>query len=566
MKNIVVFLLVFVIGIVGFCWSDVWNYTVVDDDINTGLSPHLELDSNGHPHISYGTGSYHPYQLRYAKWDGDIWHIEVIGSLFGGSSISLNSYDYPYIAHAEYYWGAILCIYWDGNNWNDDLIVENLYDWSFSIDIDSEDNPHIAFYSEDFDTWETKLNYAYKEADEWIIETVDDEGDVGRYCSIEIDSDDNVHILYVDDTNSRLKYARLIDDFWEITQIDKFFSTGFSFKLDSNDLPHISFRTYGQDPDKLMYARYDGSEWSVDVVDDGGNVGFSNSLAIDAQDNPHIAYFEGWYPDYSHLRYAYFDGYNWEIERVDRFPFNHGVSIEMNHDNKPCIAYCDSSTPGYEILKYAWYGPDNEINLTTFSAESTNSNSINLNWSCETTEGEHIEGFNLYRREMGLEEDSVIDGVVGTKAFSSLPIVDEDWSQINSSLITGQNPYSYIDDTVDSGNTYEYRLEAVVEDSPETLGTTTGTCGLPKSFEIASIHPNPATDEVTITLSTPESVDVMIEVYDITGRVVKTLSLGDVETGEHTEVVNTSDLSSGVYTVKATAGVVQSTKRMVVVR
>jgi hypothetical protein len=199
---------------------------------------------------------------------------------------------------------------------------------------------------------------------------------------------------------------------------------------------------------------------------------------------------------------------------------------------------------------------DTAIELITFNA-SSQMNNIVLNWSCETTEGESIEGFNLYRREMGLINETTTPGSEDTHPR---------WTKINTSLITGSNPYTYIDSTVDTGITYEYKLKVVVEEESTTLGTTTGICGLPTSFAITSIHPNPATDEVTITLSTPESVDVVIEVYDITGRVVKSISIGEVETGEHTEVISTNELSSGVYTVKAITGVEQSTGKMIVVR
>lgn len=42
---------------------------------------------------------------------------------------------------------------------------------------------------------------------EWIIETPDAEGSVGKYPSIEVDQNDNVHLSYFDDTNGKLMYA-----------------------------------------------------------------------------------------------------------------------------------------------------------------------------------------------------------------------------------------------------------------------------------------------------------------------------------------------------------------------
>lgn len=177
----------------------------------------------------------------------------------------------------------------------------------------------------------------------------------------------------------------------------------------------------------------------------------------------------------------------------------------------------------------------NEILLTHFSSISEEG-SIRLNWSVETTEGEKNEGFNIFRR-----------------FTSRLNIADKSiWTQINDALITGDNPYTYIDDSVESGVTYEYELEAIVRDRPETLGTTTGVCGVPTSFEITNIYPNPSTDRTTVHLSIPEDTSVVLTIYDIKGRTVWSRQVEDVSEGEFTGRIDTDGLSNGLYILMAT--------------
>ena len=79
-----------------------------------------------------------------------------------------------------------------------------------SIAIDSNDAVHISYY----DTTNVDLKYATcssgcTSASNWDNVSVDTTGDVGRYSSIAIDSNDAVHISYYDATNDDLKYIVL---------------------------------------------------------------------------------------------------------------------------------------------------------------------------------------------------------------------------------------------------------------------------------------------------------------------------------------------------------------------
>lgn len=57
-----------------------------------------------------------------------------------------------------------------------------------------------------------------------------------------------------------------------------------------------------------------GQAWDIKAVDTTGNVGLFTSLAIDSENNPHIAYL---YADSAFLKYAAWNGTDWDIEVVD---------------------------------------------------------------------------------------------------------------------------------------------------------------------------------------------------------------------------------------------------------
>lgn len=74
-----------------------------------------------------------------------------------------------------------------------------------SLALDSWGQPHISYH----DIGNVDLKYAYKDATGWHVETVTgSEGDVGSYStSLALDSFDQPHISYYDDTGEKLMYA-----------------------------------------------------------------------------------------------------------------------------------------------------------------------------------------------------------------------------------------------------------------------------------------------------------------------------------------------------------------------
>jgi hypothetical protein len=328
---------------------------------------------------------------------------------------------------------------------------------------------------------------------------------VGGYTSIALDSSDNPHISYYDYTNGDLKYAHWTGSTWSITSVDTTGHVGdfTSIALDSSDNPHISYCDLSNDD--LKYGCWTGSTWSITSVDSAGDVGYDTSIALDSSDYPHIS-------------------------------------------------YCDY---GNYDLKYARYGPNPNVLLLSFSAHYDD-DAVALQWSVETTEGEQIAGFNLYRRE--IKPSSVAEA---PKTMQN----KNDWTRINSALVIGENPYQYTDGDVRGGLTYEYKLEAVLTDqSAQTLGTAQTTAEQPTTFAILSLYPNPSHETMTCLLSVPDAGTVELALYDLSGRMLLEKQINVSEPNEMSAVLDVSSLASGVYTLQATCGGVEASARAVVAR
>ena len=525
-----------------------WHVITVDSEYERGSDSSIVLDSSGYPHFAYTL--YDPYYCEewvfYIFWNGSSWQRTLIDTNYGSerTSIALDSSERPRVLYTDFFWCGLMYAYLDGD-WQTEYIGTTDNDEGGDLALDSSDYPHISYCGEYGD-----LAYTWLDENGWHTELVDTEGHQGVDNSIAMDSYDRPHISYYDDSNRDLKYAYWDGSSWQISSVD---TTGIvgrytSIAVDSSDHPHISYMdTYNYD---LKYAHWDGSIWQIETVDDLGYYASFTSIALDVYNRPHIIYGSG-------VKYAHWDGSSWVFENFSAE--GDSSHLVLDGQNYPHISV-DSSIYG---LRYAWYGdPWVDMVLTYFSAKPQ-VDTITLRWSVETTEGDQIAGFNLYRRELALE-DGVI---VRTDGHPSLQEVNTTWLKINTNLITGENPYSYTDSDVESGVAYEYKLEAVLaDDSPETLGTIQATAGQPTSFSILALYPNPASDYLTCLLALPEAGPVELSLYDLSGRLVLKQQLEATEPTELEATLDVSGLASGVYTLRANQDGAEVSARAVVVR
>jgi len=331
--------------------SDQWIKMLVDSNGYVGKYSSLELDRDGHPHISYYDES--SGYLQYAYYDGEQWHIESVDPQGNGggaeyTSLALDTNDRP---HISYYNSGLYSLKYAnkiGAEWYNCTVDWNL-GWgagSNNISLDSNNYPHICYYN----VSSNDLNYAYFNGSQWNYDTVDDSvGSWGQCASIVMDNNDQPHISYYCDwPDYDLKYAWNNSVNWNITTVDSQGNVGrfSSLALDNSSSPHISY--YDNSNHDLKYAYWNGTNWTIETVNSQGYVGKYTSLALDSREHPHISYYDDTNDD---LGYAYYDGNQWHNETVD----SQGIvgtctSLALDSYDGPHISYYDKSN---RDLKYA---------------------------------------------------------------------------------------------------------------------------------------------------------------------------------------------------------------------
>ncbi len=106
--------------------------------------------------------------------------------------------------------------------------------------------------------------------------------------------------------------------------------------------------------------------------------------------------------------------------------------------------------------------------------------------------------------------------------------------------------------TDDSGNVAIFRQTQVVVESPSGIGENPK--GNPGAFSLSQNYPNPFNPSTVIEYSLPKASRVVLKVYGILGREVRTLVNEQKQPGTYKVVLDASALPSGVYFYRITAG------------
>jgi len=234
--------------------SGAWNIISVDTAGWVGNDPAIAVDLQGKVHISYTRYGLGAGGLRYATNSSGDWELYTVDDGGSGTSIAVGSDNNVHISYAQYNYPYefLKCVTGAPGSWTiirlDTLEEESPFDWVSFLDTDvalsSNEKIHLCYYSKielQSGSEEGFLRYVTNESGAWEYTTIDTGGMVGQWCSLAMDSNDKIHICYLDRVNNDLKYATNSSGSWEVATIDEQGGWFCSIDIDSNDKVHISY-------------------------------------------------------------------------------------------------------------------------------------------------------------------------------------------------------------------------------------------------------------------------------------------------------------------------------------
>lgn len=198
------------------------------------------------------------------------------------------------------------------------------------------------------------------------------------------------------------------------------------------------------------------------------------------------------------------------------------------------------------------------VELSFFHAEYIEG-AVEITWRTESEFNNW--GFNVYRSETQ-------DGL---------------YERVNSSLINGAGyssmpkDYRFVDERIAENTTYFYRLEDVDTNgktrlsAPVRVQTGGDPVATATTYDLEQNYPNPFNPETTIGFTLEASEDIVLEIYDLNSRLVRTLAKGRFAAGKHTVLWNGLNESgapapSGTYLYKLQTRGFQQSKKLTLIR
>jgi hypothetical protein len=184
------------------------------------------------------------------------------------------------------------------------------------------------------------------------------------------------------------------------------------------------------------------------------------------------------------------------------------------------------------------------VDLTSLTA-NVNEKNVTLNW---TTASEiNNSGFDIERAKAGVwTKVGFAEGNGNTNGIRNYEFTDRN---VNS------GKYNYRLKQIDFNGNFEYfNLANEVE------------VGIPDKFSMSQNYPNPFNPNTKIAFGLPKDGNTVLKIYDMNGKLVRTLINDFRAAGYYTIDFNASDISSGVYFYKLENNGISKVMKMTVVK
>ncbi len=157
-------------------------------------------------------------------------------------------------------------------------------------------------------------------------------------------------------------------------------------------------------------------------------------------------------------------------------------------------------------------------------------------------------GFNIEKRINEGEWNSI--GFISGSGTSNSP---KEYSFSDKNIFVGGSKFQYRLKQIDNDGSFEYSDAVEVE-------------VIPTRFELSQNYPNPFNPITTIRFSLPKETRLKINLYNLLGEIIKTITEGIYQAGYYNISFNASNLPSGTYVYRIESDNFIESKKMMLLK
>ena len=188
---------------------------------------------------------------------------------------------------------------------------------------------------------------------QWVDATADYTDQAGKWSSIAVDSNGQVHVVHINGGNYQIRHSVYDGSSWNSVTIKNCGHTycwDVDMVIDDNDEIHAAYTTYNANYETLVYLHFDGTTWSDTEVSASANFG-PIGIAVDSNNHPHISHAVSGQHCGDGLRLASYTVSGWTYRSVD-IGSNRGCDSDIVIDDNDNI-YISYQVRGQSKLKVA---------------------------------------------------------------------------------------------------------------------------------------------------------------------------------------------------------------------
>ncbi len=250
---------------------------------------------------------------------------------------------------------------------------------------------------------------------------------------------------------------------------------------------------------------------------------------------------------------------------------------------------------------YIWFGTNNSriyfssnngISWNIQQVPEVNSYALGFNIFLPTSVDGFFGGANLYKTTNSGINWSLINsigsgnfgGITTTPLSTNNPFFQPVWyvRSTNSIYFSSNSGLNWIIDYTNSTSTmiYRYISHAIPGRGIWAVGTfgkitfrdvlyysiKKNNSEIPDKFCLSQNYPNPFNQSTIIEFSCPVKCNILLEVYDITGKLISVLINNELEAGTYQTKFDAFNLTSGIYFYKLTTEYYSETKKLSLIK